>query len=275
MEDFQAWCVICGETRHTLDCYYSQGDPMEYHDGICSYTHQEEEFDEPIFLETPCEEATSLIRSLEALKNLILDLNKGSSLCVDSSDGELATPFEPRIEVVSDKVHIRRCPASTAQSEVIQVSSWEEEFGNELLDLPFVEGKDERFDPIGDLEKLHELLYRKPTVEPREEGDSQVVGFTNESMTMVHPNPLLCIKVSRPMILHNDDSSHESNTPREKAYHQTNRPTWKARHPPMTHYILTTICRDGRLLHYISCVRFGPGKFKCWWHDSFSLMVVW
>ena len=50
---------------------------MEYHHGICSYTHQEEEFDKQILLETLCEEATSLIRSLETLKNLILDLNKG------------------------------------------------------------------------------------------------------------------------------------------------------------------------------------------------------
>lgn len=104
-------------------------------------------------------------------------LTRVSSLCVDSSDGELAMPFEPRIEDVSDKVHNRRFPTSTAQLEVIQVISWEEEFGNELLDLPFVESEDEWFDPTGDLEKLHELLYGKPMVEPCEEGDSQVVGF--------------------------------------------------------------------------------------------------
>ena len=221
MDYFQPWCLLCGGTRHTHDCYYFQDGPTMFRDDMFSYSHQEEEFDSPMLQEVPSNEATSLIQSLEALKNLILDLNKDSSSCVDSSDGELDKSFEPRIEISFDKVHFRRCPASTAQSEFATVSSWEEEFGDELLDLPLVEGKNENFDPVGDLVELQMLLYGKPIENLQQEDDSQAVGFTNKSKTMVTPNPQLQIEYNQPMIFHIDDSSHEPTTPREKAYRST------------------------------------------------------
>ncbi|KAI3827971.1 hypothetical protein L1987_02060 [Smallanthus sonchifolius] len=95
------------------------------------------------------------------------------------------------------------------------VPSWEDEFGDELVSIHVMEGKGERFDPIGDLDELEALLYGKPTVatkeEPHREKDVQTDGFTNEPMTMVTPDPPLCTMESRPVIDHDVDSSHESN----------------------------------------------------------------
>ncbi|MDV3199483.1 MAG: hypothetical protein Q8874_02825 [Sweet potato little leaf phytoplasma] len=73
MDDYQPWCFICGETQqHTYDCCFFQ-------DKEVSYLHQEEEVDEPMFQWEPSLEALSLMRSLEDLKNQILDLYKDSS----------------------------------------------------------------------------------------------------------------------------------------------------------------------------------------------------
>ncbi|MFS8003131.1 hypothetical protein Hanom_Chr13g01210301 [Helianthus anomalus] len=41
--------------------------------------------------------------------------------------------------------------------------SWEEDFGDELVGIPTLEGGE--FDPIGDLAYLETLLVREPTVD--------------------------------------------------------------------------------------------------------------
>ncbi|KAI3687318.1 hypothetical protein L1987_81013 [Smallanthus sonchifolius] len=92
-------------------------------------------------------------------------------------------------------------------------------------------------------------------------------------MTMVTPDPPLYTEGSRPMIDHDDDSSHESNKQQDRANYFMDQPTLKARHRSIKHYKPTIFCRDDRLLHYISCIRFGSGKFKCWWHDPIALCL--
>ncbi|KAI3687319.1 hypothetical protein L1987_81014 [Smallanthus sonchifolius] len=49
------------------------------------------------------------------------------------------------------------------------VPSWEDEFGEEFVSISLMEGKGERFDPVGDLNELEALLYGKPTVITKEE----------------------------------------------------------------------------------------------------------
>ncbi|MFS8006326.1 hypothetical protein Hanom_Chr14g01247901 [Helianthus anomalus] len=153
------------------------------------------------------------------------------------------------------------------------VSSWEDEFGDELLGIPLMEAKEEGFDPVGDLDELEALLYREPTVEikeePHQEMELQVKEFTNEQMTMVTSDPPLCIKDSRPMDEHNGGSPLKSKQPRERAWNKADRPKLKARRWSNEHHKNILICRNDRLLHYMSCIKFGLGNFKSWCHDPF------
>ncbi|KAI3797747.1 hypothetical protein L1987_33010 [Smallanthus sonchifolius] len=51
------------------------------------------------------------------------------------------------------------------------VQSWEDEFGDELVDLPTP--SKEKFNPLGDLRVLEDLLYQEPSVGKEEEGATE------------------------------------------------------------------------------------------------------
>ena len=123
-----------------------------------------------------------------------------------------------------------------------KVSSWEEEFGDELVGLPVLE-EEEEFDPVGDLAYLEKLLEGKPTMEiknsPKEDEhvsekfDSRPVEESDVGLPL------------RPRT-------------REKAKKRKKAPGYQDRSP-----------------HYMSQIRFGPGKFKNRWSDSFPFFITY
>ncbi|KAK1424978.1 hypothetical protein QVD17_20320 [Tagetes erecta] len=157
------------------------------------------------------------------------------------------------------------------------VPSWEDEFGDELVSIPLMEGIGGWFDPIGDLDEIEALLYGKPIVVINEEPQQEYVQadeFTNEPITKVAPDPQNRTKDSRPVTEDYNDFSHESNKSWERAQYFTDQQTLKARHLSLKHFKSITSCKDDHLLHYISCIKFGPGKYKSWWHDPFHCGCV-
>ena len=116
-----------------------------------------------------------------------------------------------------------------------KVPSWEEEFGDELVGLPVLE-EEEKFDPVGDLAYLEKLLEGKPTVviknSPNE--DEQL----NEKFD------------SRPV---EEVDVGMSLQPRKREKARKKVPGYQDRSP-----------------HYMSRIRFGPGKYKLWFSDLFK-----
>ena len=177
-------------------------------------------------------------------------------------------------ETIMDKVQLSS-PQSTAKvpPPVRIIPSWEDEFGDELSGIRLMEVNEEEFDPVGDIIELEALLFGKPIVEvnkaPHQEENLQVSGFTNKPMTMVTSDSLPCNKECPTMDEHDGGSPPKSKIPRERAWRKPDQPLFKAYQWSYEHIKSINKCRDDRLLHYINCIRFGPGKFKCWWHDPF------
>lgn len=114
--------------------------------------------------------------------------------------------------------------------------SWEEEFGDELVDLPIPE-EEKEFDPVGDLVYLEKLLAGKPTVviENAPNRDEKVEEEV-DSWPVEEVDVGLKIQQRK----------------REKARKKV--PGYQDRSP-----------------HYMLRIRFGPGIYKFWLSDLFKL----
>ena len=117
--------------------------------------------------------------------------------------------------------------------------AWEEEFGDELVDLPIPE-EEKEFDPVGDLAYLEKLLAGEPTV-VIENAPNQDEKMKEE----VDSRPVEEVDVG--LIL--------QARKREKA--RKNVPGNQDRSP-----------------HYMLSIRFGPGKFKYRWSDLFQFCIM-
>ena len=134
------------------------------------------------------------------------------------------------------------------------VPSWEEEFGDELVGLPVLE-EEEEFDPVGDLAYLEKLLEGKPTMviknspnedeQPKEEFDSWPV---EESDGRLPLRPRTREKARRKRL-------DQPILRVQRWFKQKKKLEYRNNHPP----------------HYISRIRFGPGKYNFWWSDLFKL----
>jgi len=122
----------------------------------------------------------------------------------------------------------------------VLVPSWEDEFANELVDLPLCD--DGEFDPLGDLRILEDLIYNQ----------TPSVGIDREP--------------SGPGEEVNDV---ESSKPREKARKEpANRNLMQVRRWSTRKSLKFKHDHSSR---YMSCIRFMPGKFKYWWSDPFRV----
>lgn len=136
------------------------------------------------------------------------------------------------------------------EDEVVEEPSWEEEFGEELVDMPtFIELAE--FDPVGELELL-EALLEEPKLEINQDSMSEV-------------------KVD-------DIKPPKSTKPQEKA--RKRMPKNPNRLQILGRYKKKRKVEPLKFGHnhspcYMPHIRFGPGKFKCWWHDPFEKFRIY
>jgi len=159
--------------------------------------------------------------SVDLIENELESLSSFNFSCLFvENDGvhELEVEYEQEVEV----------------KEVL-VPSWEDEFVDELVDLPVCE--EVEFDPLGDLKILEDLLFNQmPSVVMNQE--------PSEHEEEVH--------------------DEESSKPREKARKEPRERTrlqiggWSTRmKKPLK-------CKHDQSSCYMPCIRFFPGKYKCW-----------
>ena len=128
-----------------------------------------------------------------------------------------------------------------SEDEQCKVSqSWEDEFGDELNDMP--PPNEEGFDPLGDLKLLEDLLYNQmPSVGINQEPEEEI-----------------------------DDKSSQPTKPREKARKEPkDRISLKVRRWSTVNKKPFN-CKHDQSSRYMPCIRFFPGKYKCWWSDPFK-----
>ncbi|KAL8232084.1 hypothetical protein R6Q57_001862 [Mikania cordata] len=146
------------------------------------------------------------------------------------------------------------------EDSMVKTSPWEEEFGDELDNLPFFEESRE-FDPVGELEVLEALLAEKSTI-----GIQQSPEILEELVEEEkhHSQPEGKIK---------DETPLKSTEPREKATkrkemdpNQLKVLGWyqKKRRTKTVKFV------NNHSPHYLPRIRFGPGKFKYWRPDPFE-----
>ncbi|KAJ0939586.1 hypothetical protein HanRHA438_Chr02g0062841 [Helianthus annuus] len=141
----------------------------------------------------------------------------------------------------------------------MHIPSWKEEFGDELVGLPTL--VEEEFDHVGDIMYLETLLVEKPTMEikqaPNDEEEDEVAeefdGWPVEKLEDTSPPQLLTREKQR----------------RSLDQHSLRVQRWyKRKHNG------TLKCGDNHHPHYMSRIRFGPGKFKFWWRDPFACLKI-
>ncbi|KAJ0458026.1 hypothetical protein HanIR_Chr15g0780461 [Helianthus annuus] len=145
------------------------------------------------------------------------------------------------------------------------IPSWEDEFGDELVGLPTLE--EGEFDPVGDLAYLETLLKEKPTMVIK-----QIPNVKEEEVAEELDSwPVKVLDVGLPP------------TPtrtREKARRSLDQHIMRVQRWCKRKLKATLKCRDNHQPHYMSRIRFGPGKFKFWWSDPleypkiFSCFIV-
>ncbi|KAM0060031.1 hypothetical protein Hdeb2414_s0005g00187831 [Helianthus debilis subsp. tardiflorus] len=135
------------------------------------------------------------------------------------------------------------------------VPSWEEEFGEELVGLPTVVYGE--FDPVSDLTYLETLLVETPTMEIK-----QIPNVEEEKVAEeLDSRPVENLEVGLPI------TPIES---REKARKSLDQHIMRVKRRCKRKLKATLKCRDNHHPHYMSRIRFGPGKFKFWWSDPFE-----
>ncbi|KAF5813561.1 hypothetical protein HanRHA438_Chr03g0111021 [Helianthus annuus] len=136
------------------------------------------------------------------------------------------------------------------------VPSWEEEFGDDLVGLPTLEY--EEFDQVSDLAYLETLLVGMPTMEikytPNVEGEEVATKFDSR--------PVEKLEAGSPPQLKSQEKARRS-----LDRHSLRDQRWYKRK-----LNVTLKCKDNHPPHYMSCIRFGPGKFKFWWPDLFACL---
>ncbi|KAJ0513127.1 putative transcription factor interactor and regulator CCHC(Zn) family [Helianthus annuus] len=138
------------------------------------------------------------------------------------------------------------------------VPSWEEEFGDELVGLPTLE--DEEFDPVGDLAYLETLLEKEPTMEIK-----YTPNVEKKVAAEFDSRPVENLDVGLP---------HIPTRTREKARKNLDRHGARIRRWFKQKQMEKLKCRDNHLPHYISRIRFDPGKFKYWWSNPFKIFKI-
>ncbi|KAI3775813.1 hypothetical protein L1987_45567 [Smallanthus sonchifolius] len=155
-------------------------------------------------------------------------------------------------------------------TEEEQVPSWEDEFSDELGDLPTT--MEEECDPIGDLKLLEDLLYQKPSVGMFEE--VQVDEVINEPRMELVSDPSHCTKESKKKRLvdeADDKIPEQPKAPQERARNKGHRASSGVKRQPKQPHITLSTNKVDCLLHYTSHLKFSPGKFKYGWSDPFKI----
>lgn len=135
------------------------------------------------------------------------------------------------------------------EDEVVEEPSWEDEFGEELSDLPtFIELAE--FDPVGELEILEALLE-----EPK-------LGINQDSRSEVRIDDMKPSKSTKPQEKARERKPDDPNRLQIRGWYKKKRKV-----KPLKFVHNHSPC-------YMSRIRFGPGKFKCWWSDPFKTFKI-
>ncbi|KAJ0843890.1 hypothetical protein HanRHA438_Chr15g0696391 [Helianthus annuus] len=135
----------------------------------------------------------------------------------------------------------------------MHIPSWEEEFGDVLVGLPTL--VEEEFDPVGDIVYLETLLVEIKQA-PNEEEDEVAEEFDGcpvERLEDTSPTQLLTQEKPR-------GSLDQHSLRVQRWYIRKHNGTLK--------------CGDNHHPHYMSRIRFGPGKFKVWWFDPVERLKI-
>ncbi|MFS7927396.1 hypothetical protein Hanom_Chr04g00308591 [Helianthus anomalus] len=139
------------------------------------------------------------------------------------------------------------------------VPSWVEEFGDELVGLLTLD--DEEFEPVGDLTNLETLLVETPTMEikytPNVEEEKVLEEFNSR--------PVEKLEDRLPPRLRTRERARKNldqHLLRIQGWYQG-----KKKEEPLKF-------AQHHIPHYMSYIRFGPGKVKFWWVDPFECLKI-
>ncbi|XP_076908157.1 uncharacterized protein LOC143564904 [Bidens hawaiensis] len=166
---------------------------------------------------------------------------------------------------LSEDVVVEPLDQMEDDEEEEHVPSWEDESGDELVGLPVFE-EHEEFDPVGDLIYLETLIMGKPTMEIKtsleEEKEEDVAKDEDQNMVVVEPPHH--VKVSKSMEELDSGPLPKSTNPQKRERKCLDQHVLRVQKWYIKSYRRKLKCKNNHFSHYMSRIRFGPGKFKYW-----------